>query len=148
MPGDPMGGFRTLGRLLAVGLAAGAVIGGTTGALIYAPTGAVPGILTGVMLGAVFGLVLGGVTQVITATLAFVGRHFRLSRRATGLVVQIFPVAAACGVAWWVTASLDTWTGLTMTATALALGLGLLAVRTTTPWCLAPIADQYATART
>ncbi|HSF26136.1 MAG TPA: hypothetical protein VLC50_01330 [Actinomycetes bacterium] len=140
---DPMAGYRTLARLLGVGLLAGAVIGGAVGTIVV---GLQAYALFGLLAGATVGMVAGVVTQGLTFTVLLVARRAApaLSRRAAYVVIAAIPVATAGGLARWAASApspggSDGSDGMTIVVTAVAVMLAVAAVMLAASWCLAPL---------
>jgi hypothetical protein len=123
---DP--GLVMLGRLLMVGMGAGALIGGLVVVTID-PALAVDGF----WIGAMVGIVAGVAAQVLNAVVLHLARRARpaLGRTATRLVLAPVPVAAAVLLAWHVSAG-----GL---AVLVAGALSAATSWAAAPWCLTPM---------
>ena len=133
-----MAGYRTLGRLLSVGLAAGAVIGAVVGTFVVGASGYLP---LGLVGGAGSGMVAGVVAQAL-AFVAVLGARRRtraLPLRATYVVLGAVPTATACGLTWWLASISDTGLARCLAITGVALVLAIAAVKVAAPWCLAPL---------
>ena len=118
-----------LGRLLMVGVAAGAVIGGLV-VVTVDPAFAVDGFWIGAMVG-----IVGGVAaQILNAVVLHLARRARpaLGRTATRLVLAPVPVAAALLLVWHVSAG-------GVMAVLVAGALSAATAWAATPWCLAPV---------
>lgn len=126
-------GITVLGRLLLVGLGAGALVGGATGAVLGAGAGDWDAVF--VHLGVLVGLLAGVLTQSVTALVVHL-----VHRRAqwdTVLRSALFPPVLVSGLlAAPASAALPPDLGLAGTVAAVALAA--TAALTTVRWCLAP----------
>ena len=121
----------TLGRLLLVGVAAGAVIGG----LVVVTTDPVDAVDT-FWIGAMIGIVAGVAAQVLNAVALHLVRKARpvLGRTATRLVLIPVPVAAALLLAWQLSAG-----PREVMAVLVAGALSAATAWVASPWCLEPV---------
>src|SRR4051794_20781940 len=96
---DSMGSYRTLGRLLAVGMGAGAFIGGTVTALtVHAAGGGGGGWVGAMSIGITLGILAGLVAQVITHVTVLIARRTAHPVRASRLCATTIPVIPACAL--------------------------------------------------
>jgi hypothetical protein len=143
IPGDPMASFRMLGRLLAVGLGAGALVGGVFAAVVVvlASAGAdwMATLSIGVPVGLLVGMVAGLVVQAVTHVVVLVAGRPGLSAPATRLLAGVVPVVAAGGVAWWVAAALGLDVVDTVVGVVVVLVMSGVVVVATVGWALRPM---------
>lgn len=130
-----------VGRLLLVGLAAGALIGATVGfvAVVDLSDGQAYEV-SGAAVGATAGLVLGLLTQLVVAVVLGVLRRVR---PGTGVgLLQRVAVVLACGAAVAATGTLVLLLGLDAGRAAVALALtvvvAVLVGSSSVGWCLRP----------
>jgi hypothetical protein len=142
--GDPMASFRMFGRLLAVGLGAGGLLGGVYAAvlmLVSFPTA--DGLMVlplAVSIGIVMGLVAGVVVQVVTHVLVLAGVYLGVPARVPGTVV---PVVAAGGVGWRVPAELSDMTVVGTTVAVLTVVvLAAVVAGATAGWAVRPLVES------
>ena len=128
-------GITVLGRLLLVGLGAGALIGGATGAVLGAGTASGPWTEVYFYLGVVVGLFAGVLTQSVTALVV----HLVHRRVAWGTVQRsaLVPPVLASGVLA-VLAGDPLPADLGLAGAVAAVSLAAVAAVATVRWCLAP----------
>lgn len=126
-------GITVLGRLLLVGLGAGALVGGSTGAVLGSGTGEWDAVF--VYLGVVVGLLAGVLTQALTALVVHLV-HRRVEWD-TVLRSALFPPVLVAG-ALAVAASSPLPPDLALAGAVAAVSLTATAALTTVRWCLSP----------
>lgn len=142
---DPMAGYRMLGRLLAVGVAAGAVIGGLVGTVLLA--GDVSGFwMLGLTAGTLLGIVAAVMAQGLGAALAAVLRRVRpaTTPHHVRLLVSAVAVLVATGLAVWLGTRSDVPTVRLVVVVVLAAGLATATAALTSRWCVAPLTPRVA----
>jgi hypothetical protein len=143
---DPMAGFRTLGRLLAVGIAAGGVIGGFVGGVAaWSPSS--PGdSVGGLSIGTVLGMVLGLITQAVTHALVLAARAARRpsTTHASGLgVAAAVPLTAVAALSFWIAQIAADTTGKSVVIVGGATTLAAITVMLSSRWSLSPLGENF-----
>jgi len=141
-PADPMAGYRTLGRLLLVGITAGAVIGGATAGLAFWSPADQSGLwVAGVLIGLMVGIVGGALAQGVGYALALAAARRRPWLGVTPIraVLIAWSVTVTAAAASAVAANPDASIARQVATVLLATGLALATARLAVDWCLRPL---------
>ncbi|WP_448072266.1 hypothetical protein [Georgenia yuyongxinii] len=144
---DPMGGYRTAGRLLLVGISAGGVIGGFVGGLALWSPDAPDHWVGGMSVGGALGIVLGLITQTATHAVVLGARRVRpsMSRTQSAVVAAVLPLIAVAGMSLWIVLISHAGTIKGAIIVGGAMTFAAAAVMLTPGWSLAHLSSRTRT---